>query len=119
MRVSYARKMRQAILDGSMYDRSVIELVGDRFVVPLEEVLVNAVVFVEQLESRFEALCQAVERVPVQALVVDAPNFKDDAEVSRLGEENMGIHKPVKIHLLVERTRLFVVLENPLQLQHW
>src|SRR5260370_41451017 len=101
-RVGFACKICQTILDGCIYDRSVIELVRDILVVPLEEVLVDAVVFVEELECRFEALCQAVERVSVQALVVDAPNFKDDTEISRLGEENMGIDKPVKIHMLVE-----------------
>src|SRR5260370_41329342 len=97
-RVGFACKICQTVLNGCIYDRSVIELVRDTLVVPLEEVLVDAVVSVEELERRFEALCQAVERVPVQALVVDAPNLKDDAEVSGLGEENMGIDKPVEVH---------------------
>src|SRR5258708_26713931 len=87
-RVGFACKICQTILDGCISDRSVIELVWDILVVLLEEVLVDSVVFVEELECRLEALCQAVERVSVQALIVDAPNFKDDTEVSRLGEEN-------------------------------
>src|SRR5258708_40357248 len=118
-RVRFGRKESDAIFDGGIYDRIAIELVRDRFVVPLEEVLVDAVVFVEELERRFETLCQAVKRVPIQALVVDAPNFKDDTEVSRLGEENLGIDKPVKIHLLVKRTRLRVILEDSLKPKHW
>src|SRR2546429_7948886 len=101
-RVGFGCKICQTILDGCIYDRSVIELVGDTLVVPLEEVLVDPVVFVEELECRFEALCQAVERVSVQALVVDAPNFKDDTEVSRLGEEDVGIDKAIQVHLFVE-----------------
>src|SRR5439155_20681035 len=117
--VCFGRKEFDAILDGGVYDRFAIELVRDRFVVPFEEVLVDSVVVVEKLECRFESLCQAVERVSVQALVVDAPNFKDDTEVSRLGEEDVGIDKPVKIHLLVERTRLRVILENSLKPKHW
>src|SRR6266481_1994964 len=118
-RVGFACKIRQTILDGCIYDRPVIELVRDILVVPLEEVLVDAVVFVEKLECRFEALCQAVESVSVQALVIDAPNFKDDTEIPRLGKEDMGIDKPVKIHLLVERTRLSVILEDSLKPKHW
>src|ERR1700756_1647400 len=56
-RVGFACKIRQTILDGCIYDRSVIELVGDILVVPLEEVLVDAIVFVEEFKCRFEAFC--------------------------------------------------------------
>src|SRR6266403_3365135 len=100
--VCFGRKESDAILDGGVNDGFAIELVRDRFVVPFEEVLVDAVVVVEQLECRFEALCQAVERVPIQALVIDAPNLKDDAQVSGLGKENMRIDKAVQVHLFVE-----------------
>src|SRR5258708_5611381 len=95
-RVRFGRKESDAIFDGGIYDR-----------------------IAEELERRFEALCQAVKRVPIQALVVDAPNFKDDTEIPRLGEEGMGIDKPVKIHLFVERTRLRVILEDSLKPKHW
>src|SRR5215467_13653538 len=78
-RVSFACKIRKAILDGCIYDWFAIELVRDRFVVSFEEVLVDAVVVVEQLQCRFETLCQSVERVPVQALVVNALNLEDYA----------------------------------------
>src|SRR5712692_4099404 len=54
-RVRFGGKESDAIFDGGIYDRIVIELVRDRFVVSLEEVLVDAVVVVEQLECRFEA----------------------------------------------------------------
>src|SRR6266404_744157 len=64
--VGLACKIRQTILDGCIYDRSVIQLVGDILVVLLEEVLVDAVVVVEQLECRLETLCQAVERIAIQ-----------------------------------------------------
>src|SRR5712671_1105870 len=94
--VRFGRKESDAILDGGVHDRFAIQLVGDRFVVPFEEVLVDAIVVVEQFECRFEALGQAIERVPVQALIIDATNLKDDAEVPRLGEEDMGIDKPVE-----------------------
>ena len=81
------REIRDAILDGGIDDGFVIELVGDSLVVPLEEVLVDAVVFVEQLQRRFEALGEAVERVPVEALVVHAANFEDDADLAGLREK--------------------------------
>src|SRR5882724_10931648 len=101
-RVRFGRKESDAIFDGGIDDRIAIELVRDRFVVSLEEVLVDAVVVVEYLECRFEAFCQAVERVAVQALVVDAPNLKDDAQISGLGKENMRIDKAVEVHLFIE-----------------
>src|SRR5216683_164286 len=111
-RVRLGRKESDAIFDGGIYDRIAIELVRDRFVVSLEEVLVDAVVFVEQLERRFEALCETVERVPVKALVINTPDLKDDSEVSRLGQEHMGINKPVEVYLLIEGAGLFVELED-------
>src|SRR5882724_11124827 len=101
-RVSFACKIRKAILDGGIYDWFAIELVRDALFVPLEEVLVDAVVVVEQFQCRFETLCQSVERVPIQALVVNALNFEDDAQVAGLGEENMGIDEPVEVHLFIE-----------------
>src|SRR5438270_5727181 len=82
-RVRFARKIREAILDGRVHNRLAIEPVLDRLVVPLEEVLIDAVVVVKQLERRFKPLGQAVERGSVQALVLDAPHFSQNDEVSR------------------------------------
>src|SRR6266404_1065016 len=111
-RVGFGRKESHAIFDGGIYDRIAIELVRDRFVVSFEKVLVDAVVVVEQLERRFEALCEAIERVPIKALVINTPDLKNDSEVARLGQEHMGINKPVEVYLLIERAGLFVVLED-------
>src|SRR5205823_13389221 len=58
-RFCFGRKESDTILDGGVNDGIAIELVRDTLVVPFEEVLVDAVVVVEQLERRFEALCQA------------------------------------------------------------
>src|SRR5580704_14167095 len=52
--VSLTAEIRDAILNRSVYDWVAIELVGDGLVVALEEVLVDAVAFVEQLQSGFE-----------------------------------------------------------------
>src|SRR5882762_3849064 len=56
-RVGFGRKESDAIFDGGIYDSIAIEPVRDRFVVSLEEVLIDAVVVVEQLECTFEAFC--------------------------------------------------------------
>ena len=78
-RVGLAAKIGDAILDRGVYDGIAVELVRDGFVVALEEVLVEAVVFVEQLQGGFEAFCETVNRCVVETLVVDAANFEDDA----------------------------------------
>ncbi|MGB8985081.1 MAG: hypothetical protein WCC37_00470 [Candidatus Sulfotelmatobacter sp.] len=50
-RVGLAREIGDAILDRGVHDGVGIELVRDRLVVLFEQVLVEAVAFVEQLES--------------------------------------------------------------------
>ncbi len=49
--VGLTAEVGDAIFDRGVYDRIGVELVRDRFVVALEEVLVNAVVLVEQLQG--------------------------------------------------------------------
>src|SRR5206468_2471274 len=101
-RVGFPRKIREAILDGGIYDRVAVELVRDRLVVSSEEVLIDPVVVVEQLKCRFKPLCKTVESIAVQTFVVHSADLKDYAEISCFGQENMGIDKPVQVHLLVE-----------------
>src|SRR5207244_3275392 len=72
----------------------------------------------KRLESAFKLLREACERGLVQAFVIDTPHFHHNAEVSRLGEEHVGVDEAVEVHLFVERTCLFVVLENPFKLKH-
>ena len=106
------RQIRDAVLDGGVYDGIAVELVGDGFVVSFEEVLIDAVVFIEQLQRGFEPLRQTVNRSVVEALVVNAAHFEDDAEVPGLGEKTCRSDEAVEIHLLVERAGLVVVLED-------
>src|SRR5208283_4576263 len=49
--VGLAAEVGDAVFDRSVHHRVGIELVGDGFVVALEEVLVDAIVFVEQLQG--------------------------------------------------------------------
>ena len=60
-RVGLAAEVGDAIFDRGVHDGVGIELVGDGFVVPLEEILVDAVVFVEQFQSRFEPFREAID----------------------------------------------------------
>src|SRR5258708_1093134 len=67
-----------AILNRSVYDGVSIELVRDGLVVALEEVLVDAVVFVEQFQSGFETFRETVKRSGVETLVIHTANFQND-----------------------------------------
>ena len=49
--VGLAAEVGDAVFDRSVHDRVGIELVGDGLVVALEEVLVDAIIFVEQLQG--------------------------------------------------------------------
>jgi hypothetical protein len=60
--VSLTAEIGDAILNRSVYDGVSIELVRDGLVVALEEVLVDAVVFVEQFQSGFETFRETVKR---------------------------------------------------------
>ena len=74
--------------------------------------MVDAVVFIEQLQSGFEALGDAINRSGVETLVVDAANFEDDADLSGLGKKNLRTNETVEIDLLAEGAGLVVVFEN-------
>ncbi len=101
-RVCFAPKVGDAILDGGVHDGIAVEFVGDGLVVPLEDILVDAVVLIKQFQRRFEALRDGVDRVPVQAFVIHTVDLEDHAEVSGLCKKHMLIDEPVEIHLLVE-----------------
>src|SRR5258708_4202841 len=76
-RVGLAPEIRDAILNRGVYDWVAIELVGDGLVVALEEVLVDAVVLVEQFQSGFETFRETVKRSGVGTLVIDASHFEN------------------------------------------
>src|SRR3984957_11213925 len=75
--VSLTAEIGDAILNRSVYDGVSIELVRDALVVALEEILVNAVVFVKEFQSGFETLRETVKRSGVEALVVHTAHFED------------------------------------------
>ena len=104
-RVGLAAEVGDAILDRGVYDRIGVELVRDRFVVPFEQVLIEAIVFVEQLQRRLKALGEAVNRRVVETFVVHAAHFEDDAHVAALGEKHLRTDEAVEIDLLARENR--------------
>ena len=83
-----------------------IELVGNRFVVLFEQVLVDAVVLVEQLQCGFETLGEAVDRSAIEAFVINPTYFEDDADLAALGQKHRRSDEPVEIDLPAERAGL-------------
>jgi len=67
--VGLAAEVGDAVFDRAINDGIAVQSVGNGLVVALEEVLVDAVVFVEQLQSGLETLCEAVNGRSVEALV--------------------------------------------------
>src|SRR6266436_2151617 len=57
-RVGLAAEVGDAVFDRGINDRIAVKLVGDGLVVALEEVLVDAVVFIEELQSRLKTLAE-------------------------------------------------------------
>ena len=49
-RVGLAREVGDAILDGGIDNRVGVEFVRDGLIIPLKQVLIDSVVFIEQLE---------------------------------------------------------------------
>src|SRR6202041_1284709 len=87
--VGLALQISNASLDRQIDDRIVVDLVGDRLVVAFEEGLIDAVVFVEKLERRFQALSEAINRSSVEAFVVYASDLKDDAALAAFGQKDV------------------------------
>ena len=94
--------MSNAILDSRVDDGVCILLVRNCLVVSLEEVLVDAKVLVEELQCGFEAFCQRVERISVEALIIHAVNLKDYAHIAGLRQKGVRVNKTVEVHLFVE-----------------
>ena len=74
-----------------------VELVRNGFVVPFEQILIEPVVFVEQLQRRFEALGESVNRCAVEALEIDAAHFEDDPDLATLGEKSCEPMNPKRL----------------------
>src|SRR6266852_654283 len=116
--VSLTAEIGDAIFNRSVYDGVSIELVRDGLVVALEEVLVDAVVFVEQFQSGFESFRETVQRSGVVTLVVHAAHFDDDADFAGLRKKEMGTDETVEIDLLAEGAGFVVVFEDAAKPEH-
>ena len=80
--------------------------------------MVDAAVFVEQLQRGFEALRETVNRSRIEALVVHAADFKDEADLTGLGQKDVRTDEAKEIDLLVERAGLAVVFEDAAKSEH-
>src|SRR5580704_18641082 len=110
-RVGFVPKVGDAIPNRGIYDGAVVEPIRDGLIVALEEVLVQAVVFIEESQGRFQALCESINRGVIETLVVDSADFKDQAQFPTLGEKDVRANESVEIDLLRERAGFVVVLK--------
>ena len=117
-RVGLAAEIGDAILNRGVHDWVAIELVGDGLVVALEEVLVDAVVFIEQFQSGFETLRETINRSGVETLVIDAAHFENDADFAGLRQKDIGTDEAIEIDLLAEGAGLVVVFEDAAKPEH-
>ena len=60
--VRFTSEIGDSILDGGVDDWIAVELVGNPFVVSFEQILVDAIVLVEQLQGGFQTLGETVDR---------------------------------------------------------
>lgn len=92
--------------------------VRDRRVIVLEQNLIEAALVVERAKGRFKPLDRVVSAGMVEALVVDAADAQDSAEVAGLGQKAVFVPKPIQIDVRLKRSRLFPILRNVLNLEH-
>ena len=99
-------------------DGAAVDLVWNAGVVPFEEILVDAVVLIEQAECGFQPLGKRVNRRTVEALIIYATNFEDYAKFSALGEKNAVAQEAIEVDLSVEGAGFLVVFDDARELKH-
>ena len=87
-------------------------------IVALEQVLVDAEPLIENLQRGLEASSDPVELVGVEALIVDASNPNDDADVAALGQKRSLVDEAKQIDQLVERAGVAVIVPNSAEFCH-
>ena len=96
----------------------VVKLERDPRVVAFEKILVDAVMLIEESQSRLVALGEGVNGRAFQAFIVDAVDFEDEAHVACLGQENLIAHESIEIDLAIECASLLVIFKNALEAKH-
>src|SRR3984893_13982498 len=114
----FAAKIFDAVEDSGINHRMAVKLERDPRVVAFEKILVDAVMFIEKSQSRLEAFGEGVNGRAIQAFIVDAVDFEDDAQVACLGQENLIAHESIEIDLAIECASLLVILKNALEAKH-
>src|SRR5579864_1176462 len=84
----------------------------------LKEVLISAELRPAEFESRFKALCGAVQAALVQALVIDAFDFDDRADCAGLGDKAPVVNEAEYAALLSQGAGLAVILDKFSDVKH-
>src|ERR1700730_15536014 len=101
--VGLTAKIGDAVLDRRVHDRVAVELVRDGFIVALEEVLVDAIVVAKKFQCGLETLRECIDGCSVEALVIHATHFENEAELAGLRKEHLGTDESVEVHPFIER----------------
>jgi len=117
-RIGLAGEVGDARLDRRVHDGIAVELVRDGFVVALEQILVDAVVLIEQLQRGLKTFCEAIDRSAVKTLIIHTTHFEDKADITALGEKDVRADETEEVDLLAERAGLSVVFEDTVKPEH-
>ena len=112
------REIGDAVTDGCVDDGFAVECVRNHRAVAFEQILVDAIVFIEEFERGFEPLGQSVDGLLVQTLVIDPLDLEDQTEVPGLGQKRVLVDKSIEIHALVQRAGFYVVPEDAFESKH-
>src|SRR4051812_30521713 len=113
-----AIEVANAALDRLVGDRLATRCGFDRVDAPLAEVLVNAAGFVQQSNGRFKAMNHVPALRLVEALVVDAGEAVDHADMSGLREKCVLVDETPDREQAVHAPSMLVVAKDALHAQH-
>ena len=111
-------EVRDAPADGFFSDRVRARARRKRLDPSLQEVLIHPVPFIELTEGRLEAVHDVASMSMVAALVVDATDPIQHADLPGLGDEHAVIHESPNRQHAIQRAGLRVVAEDPSHLHH-
>src|ERR1700730_4666796 len=114
----FAAKIFDTVEDGGINNRMFVKLERDPWVIAFEKILVDAVMLIEESQSRLEAFGEGVNGRALQAFIVEAVDFEDGPQVACLGQENLIAHESIEIALPIEGASLLVISKNALEAKH-
>src|SRR5579883_3192867 len=109
----FLREIVDAVANRVVCDGLPAKGVGDGVLIAFKKQLVDTIAFVEQAKRGFQAFRKTVDGGSIQAFVIDAPHFEDDAYLAGFREEDLWTDEAEQIDQRIERTGFLVVLEDP------